>query len=151
MVGTYNVVVRAYDVNSDQQPHRILVILPTWVGDFVMATPLLRAIRTRFDPAIGVIVSDSLGRPFRLGTVGAAIGTAGLPAVADHRGRADLFGRPLEYTVTGFADEIAAAADLLAGQADEGRAVVHVRGLQFSVGDHSAHDLLRPENEDLYA
>lgn len=109
------------------------------------------AIRSRFDAAIGVIVSDSLGRPFRLGSVGTAIGAAGLPAIVDHRGSADLFGRPLEHTVTAFADEIAAAADLLAGQADQGRAVVHVRGLQFPVGNHSARELVRPESEDLYA
>ena len=57
----------------------------------------------------------------------------------------------MEHTVTGFADEIAAAADLVAGQADEGRAVVHIRGLQFPVGDHTARELLRPESEDLYA
>ena len=100
---------------------------------------------------IGVIIADSLGRPFRLGTVGAAIGIAGVPAVVDHRGRADLFGRLLEYTVTGLGDEIAAAAGLVAGQADEGRAVVHVRGLRFAVGDHSAKELLRPDDEDLYA
>jgi coenzyme F420-0:L-glutamate ligase/coenzyme F420-1:gamma-L-glutamate ligase len=108
-------------------------------------------IRSRFDARIGVIISDSLGRPFRLGTVGTAIGLAGLPGIVDHRGRRDLFGRPLEHTVTGFADEIAAAADLVAGQAAEGRAVIHVRGLRFSAARHAASELLRPVQEDLYA
>ncbi|HWN70235.1 MAG TPA: coenzyme F420-0:L-glutamate ligase [Haliangium sp.] len=76
---------------------------------------------------VGVIISDSMGRPFRLGTVGAAIGVAGLPALVDGRGQPDLFGRPLMATVTALADQIAAAADLVAGQADEGRGAIHVR------------------------
>jgi coenzyme F420-0:L-glutamate ligase / coenzyme F420-1:gamma-L-glutamate ligase len=101
--------------------------------------------------AIGVVVSDSLGRPFRLGTVGAAVGVAGLPPLWDRRGEADLHGRKLEHTITALADQIAAAADLVAGQADEGRPVVHVRGLRFPVGDHAAGELLRAPDEDLYA
>ncbi len=101
--------------------------------------------------AIGVVVSDSLGRPFRLGTVGAAVGVAGLPALWDRRGEPDLFGRRLEHTITALADQVAAAADLVAGQADEARPVVLVRGLQFPSGKHSAAELLRPPDEDLYA
>jgi coenzyme F420-0:L-glutamate ligase / coenzyme F420-1:gamma-L-glutamate ligase len=100
---------------------------------------------------IGIVVSDSFGRPFRLGTVGAAIGVAGMPALWDQRGRPDLHGRQLEHTVTALADQVAAAADLIAGQANEGRAVVHVRGLRFPAGPTSARDLLRPPGEDLYA
>jgi coenzyme F420-0:L-glutamate ligase/coenzyme F420-1:gamma-L-glutamate ligase len=100
---------------------------------------------------VGVVVSDSFGRPFRLGTVGAAIGVAGLPALWDKRGEADLFDRRLEHTVTALADQVAAAADLVAGQGSEGRAVVLVRGLRFDVGDHGAHELLRPGDKDLYA
>jgi coenzyme F420-0:L-glutamate ligase / coenzyme F420-1:gamma-L-glutamate ligase len=100
---------------------------------------------------VGVVISDSLGRPFRLGTVGAAIGLAGVPALWDRRGEPDLFGRVLEMTVTGLGDQIAAAADLVAGQANEGRAFVLVRGLTFTVGEHSAAELLRPAKQDLYA
>lgn len=101
--------------------------------------------------AIGVVISDSFGRPFRLGTVGAAIGAAAVPALFDQRGKRDLFGRPLERTFTALADQIAAAADLVAGQADEGRGVVLVRGLRFEVVDGGADALLRPAEEDLYA
>lgn len=101
--------------------------------------------------AIGVVISDSFGRPFRLGTVGAAIGLAGLPALWDRRGEKDLFGRALEQTITALGDQIAAAADLVAGQADEGRAVVVVRGLSFPTEAHAASELLRPAAEDLYA
>lgn len=102
-------------------------------------------------PGIGVVVSDSLGRPFRLGTVGAAIGVAGMPALVDHRGRADLHGRALEHTETALADQLAAAADLVAGQADEGRAFVHVRGLAFEPTESRAGDLVRVPETDLYA
>ncbi len=105
----------------------------------------------RSGATIGVVISDSFGRPFRLGTVGAAIGVAGIPALWDRRGEADLFGRILEHTVTALADQVAAAADLVAGQAAEGRGAVHVRGLAFPVGAHSAAELLRRPDQDLYA
>ena len=97
------------------------------------------------------MISDSFGRPFRLGTVGAAIGVAGLPPLWDQRGERDLFGRVLEHTMTALADQVAAAANLVAGQAAEGRAAVHVRGLSFPAGEHSAAELCRPRNRDLYA
>ncbi len=103
------------------------------------------------EAAIGVVVSDSHGRPFRLGTVGAAIGVAGLPAIWDQRGGVDIFGRVLEHTMTALADQVAAAADLVAGQADERRGAVHVRGLSFPVSRSSAKDLVRPMEGDLYA
>jgi coenzyme F420-0:L-glutamate ligase/coenzyme F420-1:gamma-L-glutamate ligase len=83
--------------------------------------------------------------------VGAAIGVAGIPALWDQRGDTDLFGRVLQQTMTALADQVAAAADLVAGQAAEGRAVVHVRGLAFPVGAHSARELCRPADRDLYA
>jgi coenzyme F420-0:L-glutamate ligase / coenzyme F420-1:gamma-L-glutamate ligase len=82
----------------------------------------------------GVVISDSFGRPWRLGTVGVAIGCAGLPALLDLRGRADLFGRALRVTLVAHADEIAAAASLLMGQANEARPVVLVRGLAAVLG-----------------
>lgn len=100
---------------------------------------------------LGVVISDSFGRPFRLGTVGVAVGVAGMPALFDQRGRSDLFGKRLEHTITALADQVAAAADLVAGQADEGRPVVIVRGLEFRAGAHSASELLRPAEQDLYA
>jgi coenzyme F420-0:L-glutamate ligase/coenzyme F420-1:gamma-L-glutamate ligase len=100
---------------------------------------------------IGVVISDSFGRPFRLGTVGAAIGCAGLPPLWDRRGEVDLFGRVLENTITALADQVAACADLVAGQADERRPLVLVRGLQFDASDEPARALCRPPDEDLYA
>ncbi len=99
---------------------------------------------------VGIIISDSHGRPFRLGTVGAAIGLAGLPALWDRRGETDLYGRTLEVTVTGLGDEIAAAAGLLSGQAAEGLPVVLVRRLRIPAGDGRAAELVRPRELDLY-
>jgi coenzyme F420-0:L-glutamate ligase/coenzyme F420-1:gamma-L-glutamate ligase len=108
-------------------------------------------LEARSGARIGVVVSDSHGRPFRLGSVGMAIGLAGLPALYNQVGQRDLDGRPLETTVTALADQVAAAADLVAGQAAEGRPVVLVRGLSFEPGESSARQLLRPAKQDLYA
>jgi coenzyme F420-0:L-glutamate ligase / coenzyme F420-1:gamma-L-glutamate ligase len=99
---------------------------------------------------IGVIISDSFGRPWRKGTVGVALGAAGLPALIDLRGHPDLFGRELLVTETGFADEIAAAAGLLMGQADEAVPMVLVRGLAWSAPDRPAGFLVRPAEHDLF-
>jgi coenzyme F420-0:L-glutamate ligase / coenzyme F420-1:gamma-L-glutamate ligase len=100
---------------------------------------------------VGVVITDSFGRPFRLGTVGVAIGVSGLPPLWDRRGEPDLFGRALESTVTALADQVAAVADLVAGQAAEGRPLVLVRGLRFDPVDQGAGALLRKPEEDLYA
>jgi coenzyme F420-0:L-glutamate ligase/coenzyme F420-1:gamma-L-glutamate ligase len=100
---------------------------------------------------LGVVISDSHGRPFRMGTVGIALGVSGLPALHNQAGRADLDGRKLESTLTATADQVAAAADLIAGQADEGRPVILVRGLSFAPSASSSGELLRQRHQDLYA
>jgi coenzyme F420-0:L-glutamate ligase/coenzyme F420-1:gamma-L-glutamate ligase len=113
------------------------------------------AIRARVEGAsgkkVGVVVTDSFGRPFRVGTVGVAIGVSGLPPVWDRRGEPDLFGRVLENTITALADQVAAVADLVAGQAAERRPLVLVRGLRFDPSEQGAGALLRSAKEDLYA
>ena len=114
------------------------------------ADPDASAARLAARLGCAIVISDSFGRPFRLGSVGVAIGCAGVAALHDHRGRVDLFGRPLEHTVTAIADQLAAIADLVAGQADEARGAVLVRGVKLS-GDGRAADLLRAADEDLYA
>jgi coenzyme F420-0:L-glutamate ligase / coenzyme F420-1:gamma-L-glutamate ligase len=103
-----------------------------------------------FGAEIGVIISDSFGRPWRKGTVGVALGAAGLPALIDLRGHPDLFGRELLVTETGFADEIAAAAGLLMGQADEAVPMVLVRGLAWSAPEVPGAALIRPAEHDLF-
>ena len=99
---------------------------------------------------VAVVISDSFGRPWRQGTAGVAIGVAGLPALVDLRGRSDLFGRRLEVSVIGFADEVAAAASLLMGQADEALPVVLVRGLRWAAPESTAASIVRSPNEDLF-
>jgi coenzyme F420-0:L-glutamate ligase/coenzyme F420-1:gamma-L-glutamate ligase len=129
-------------------------------GDVVLLLPvqpdesaerIRRGLAEATGAAVGVVITDSHGRPFRLGTVGAAVGIAGMPALWDQRGQKDLFGRTLEVTITALGDQIAAAADLLSGQAGEGRPVVHVRGLSFPSADGRARDLVRPREQDLYS
>ena len=100
---------------------------------------------------IAVIVSDSFGRPFRRGTVGIALGAAGLPAVIDWRGHPDLFGRKLEVTETGFADEIAAAASLVHGAGRRGDADrAGPRPQLVGAGSAGIAELVRPPEHDLF-
>ena len=113
------------------------------------ATMIRRAIAARVEIDVGVLIIDSFGRAWRNGTIGTAIGASGVPTLLDLRGRPDLFGRPLETTEVGWADELAAAASLMMGQAGEGRPVILVRGL-VETGEGSAADLLRPKQKDLF-
>ncbi len=99
---------------------------------------------------VGIIISDTHGRPFRVGNVGVAIGVAGMPAILDLRGRADLFQRELRATIIAVADAIAGAAGLVTGEADEGRPVVLVRGLTLEGLAGRASDLVRRPEQDLY-
>jgi coenzyme F420-0:L-glutamate ligase/coenzyme F420-1:gamma-L-glutamate ligase len=98
----------------------------------------------------GVILADSHGRPHRLGTVGVAIGVAGMPGIEDWRGREDLFGFKLQHTEIGLADMVASAATLMMGQAAESIPAVLVRGVQFSKRDGNAKEIYRPPQLDLY-
>lgn len=99
---------------------------------------------------VAVLIIDSLGRAWRTGTTGTAIGVAGMPGLVDLRGRPDLHGRRLETSELGLADEVAAAASLIMGQADEGRPVVLVRGVVYQRRDGSAAELIRPRHMDLF-
>jgi coenzyme F420-0:L-glutamate ligase/coenzyme F420-1:gamma-L-glutamate ligase len=104
----------------------------------------------RFGARLAVIINDSFGRAWRRGTCGVAVGAAGLPSLMDLRGNPDLFGRTLQVSITGHADEIAAAASLVQGQGAEGQPVVLVRGLTWSAPDNNAHELVRPAAEDMF-
>jgi coenzyme F420-0:L-glutamate ligase/coenzyme F420-1:gamma-L-glutamate ligase len=127
--------------------HRVL-LLPS---DPDASAERLRArLSAHYGVRIGVIISDSFGRAWRRGTCGIAIGAAGLPGLIDLRGSPDLFGRTLEVSIIGFADEIAAAASLLQGQAAEARPVVLVRGLGWTAAATSAAEVIRPPAEDLF-
>ena len=99
---------------------------------------------------LGVLIIDSHGRAWRLGTVGVAIGVSGLPGLVDLRGKADLFGYNLRITQVGVADELAAAASLVMGQAAEGTPVVHVRGFPYPLREAALSELIRPADQDLF-
>jgi coenzyme F420-0:L-glutamate ligase/coenzyme F420-1:gamma-L-glutamate ligase len=133
------------DPQAGEEPVLLLPVDPD-----ASAAALRKAIAARWGAAPGIIVSDSFGRAWRNGTVGVALGAAGLPAMMDLRGKPDLYGRPLRVTETGFADEIAAAASLLMGQANEGVPVVLVRGLAWSAPLAPAAQLVRTAAEDLF-
>lgn len=135
------------NVKSEPGAERVL-LLP--VDPDASAAALKARLDAHFETEIAVIVSDSLGRAWRNGVTGIALGAAGLPALRDMIGRKDLFGRTLDVTQTGFADDIAAAASLLMGQADEGLPAVLLRGLAWHEPPSNARALLRPKDEDLF-
>ncbi|TMG46179.1 MAG: coenzyme F420-0:L-glutamate ligase [Chloroflexi bacterium] len=97
---------------------------------------------------VGVIISDTFGRPWRLGIVNVALGVAGMPATVDLRGTLDDDGEPLRATVLAIADDIAAGAGLVMGKTNRTPAVI-VRGLELR-GSGSGRDLIRPQAEDLF-
>jgi coenzyme F420-0:L-glutamate ligase/coenzyme F420-1:gamma-L-glutamate ligase len=129
-------------------PGEWVLLLPLDPGR--SANQLRERIRQESGAEVGVLVIDSHGRAWRIGTVGVAIGVAGFPAVLDLRGHPDLFGDLLQVTQVGLADELAAGASMVMGQADEGLPVVHVRGLPYTLRDGSLRELLRPEEDDLF-
>ncbi len=99
---------------------------------------------------LGVIIIDSHGRAWREGVVGVAIGISGLPGLVDLRGKSDLYGYRLRITTVGAADELAAAASLVMGQADEATPIVHVRGFPYELREGRLGELLRAREMDLF-
>jgi coenzyme F420-0:L-glutamate ligase/coenzyme F420-1:gamma-L-glutamate ligase len=113
------------------------------------AREIRNEIQRRTRKKLAVIISDSFGRPWRLGTVDVAVGVSGLKPIKDERGMTDRYGYQLKAAVAAVADEIAAAAELVMGKRD-GIPVVIVRGCEIEREDGSVIDLLRPEAEDLF-
>ena len=103
-----------------------------------------------FGRSIAVLIIDSHGRAWRNGTVGVAIGFAGMPGLVDFRGKPDLFGYQLRVTLVAVADELAAAASLLMGQTVEFTPVIHVRGFPYPLRDGELSELIRPKELDLF-
>ena len=115
---------------------------------------LKQLLQRRFDVEVGILINDSFGRPWRNGTVGVALGAAGIPSLWDLRGEADLFGRELAVSQQAIGDELAAAASLLQGQGSEGQPIVVISGLRPGLDtpplNRSAADLIRPKEQDLF-
>jgi coenzyme F420-0:L-glutamate ligase / coenzyme F420-1:gamma-L-glutamate ligase len=99
---------------------------------------------------LGVMIIDSHGRAWREGTLGACIGLSGIPALVDERGWTDLFDYELKATIVAAADELAAAASLMMGQAAEGTPVIHVRGFPYPLRESSLGELIRPKEKDMF-
>jgi coenzyme F420-0:L-glutamate ligase/coenzyme F420-1:gamma-L-glutamate ligase len=115
------------------------------------AARLRDQLQQEFGVRLGILVTDSIGRPWRLGTVGTAIGCAGVLALNDLRGQADLFGRQLQVSEVAVADSLAAAAVLLMGEAAEGTPLVLIRGgADTTDRGQTARTALRPADEDLF-
>jgi coenzyme F420-0:L-glutamate ligase/coenzyme F420-1:gamma-L-glutamate ligase len=114
------------------------------------AAALRERLGKAFGASVGVIINDSFGRPWRNGVVGVALGAAGVPALIDMIGAPDMFGRPMQVTEIAAADEIAAGASLVMGQAAEGLPVVIVRGLRFNAPERPASALVRPRDKDKF-
>jgi coenzyme F420-0:L-glutamate ligase/coenzyme F420-1:gamma-L-glutamate ligase len=137
----------AAGVDASNVPDGFVSLLPE--DPDASAAGIRRGLRERAGVEVGVVVTDTFGRPWRRGLVNVAIGCAGLPALLDLRGTPDMRGRPLEVTVVAVADEVAAAAGLAMGKAD-GIPVAVVRGVPASAPGGAARDLVRPAAEDLF-
>lgn len=114
------------------------------------AQGLRKSLAARFSQAPAVVISDSFGRPWRMGVVGVALGASGLPALLDKRGESDRDGRALEVTQIALADMVATAAGLAMGEGAEGVPAALVRGVHWAEQDRPASALVRPLQEDLF-
>jgi coenzyme F420-0:L-glutamate ligase/coenzyme F420-1:gamma-L-glutamate ligase len=143
-----NAGIDASNVQSGEAGETVLL----WPKDpDASARALRQALQARFGVALAVVISDSLGRAWRMGTMGTAIGSAGLRPIRDRRGETDLFGRVLQATVIGVVDEIAAAASLVIGEATEGTPVAIVRGAAYEPDETAGvGEILRPIEQDLF-
>jgi coenzyme F420-0:L-glutamate ligase/coenzyme F420-1:gamma-L-glutamate ligase len=143
-------VLAAAGVDASNTPPGTVVLLPE--DPDASARQLRKGLRDRLGVTVGVLITDTLGRPWRTGQTDAAIGAAGLLPLRDYRGTVDAFGVPLEVTVAAVADEIAGAADLVKGKT-AGIPVAIVRGLADLVTDADgagARELVRPAAEDMF-
>jgi coenzyme F420-0:L-glutamate ligase / coenzyme F420-1:gamma-L-glutamate ligase len=142
-----NVLIVAHRLEQMDNTERVL-LLPE--NPDAAAASLKAALDAAFGVACGVIINDSFGRPWRNGVTGVALGAAGIPSLLDMVGSPDLFGRKLQMTEIAVADEIAAGASLLMGQAAEGLPAVLVRGLSLTAPERSAAALVRDPAKDLF-
>jgi len=143
-------VLAAAGVDASNTPEGTVLLLPE--DPDRSARELKAALEARFGIRLGVIVSDTLGRPWRQGQIDLAIGAAGVRVLDDLRGTLDAAGRPLEVTITATADEVASAADLVTGKS-RGLPVAVVRGLAHLVGEADepgARSIVRPAAEDMF-
>ena len=138
----------AIDHSNTSADPDIVLLMP--LDPDASARQLRQALNTALGVELAIIIVDSHGRPHRMGTVGVAVGVAGMPGVEDWRGREDLFGFQLQHTEIGLADMAASAATLLMGQAAEAVPAVLLRGLVFTQRDGTAAEIIRPAHMNLF-
>jgi coenzyme F420-0:L-glutamate ligase / coenzyme F420-1:gamma-L-glutamate ligase len=114
------------------------------------ALNIRKFLETKCTGRLGILIIDSHGRAWRKGVLGTSIGFSGMPGLVDMRGKPDLFGFKLRVTEIAVADELAAGASLVMGQASEHIPVVHVRGFPYPLREGSLQELIRPEERDLF-
>ncbi len=134
-------------VDASNLPEGMLALLPE--DPDASASAIRAGLRAETGAEVGVVVTDTFGRPWRRGLVNVAIGCAGLPALVDLRGTRDATGRVLQATVVALADEVAAASGLAMGKADGVPAAV-LRGVRAGAPPGEAAELVRPPEEDLF-
>ena len=139
----------AIDHSNVSQDLDMVLLMP--VDPDASARQLYICLSQALGAHIAIVIVDSHGRPHRIGTVGVAVGVAGMPGVEDWRGKPDLFGYQLQHTEIGLADMVASAATLLLGQAAEGIPAVLVRGVTFTPRNGSAAEIIRAPQANLYA
>ena len=139
-----NAGIDASNIDSDDD----VLLLP--LDPDASAAGIREVVRRETGRDVGVLINDSWGRPWRMGSVGFAVGAAGIPALVDMRGEPDLRGRFLQHTDIGIGDELASAASLLMGQANEGRPMVVLRGFRLAAPAKDAASLIRPAEMDLF-
>jgi len=135
-------------MGKDGNPEDWVLLLPE--NPDRSALEIRRKIKIATGNRLGVMIIDSHGRAWRVGTVGTAIGISGLPGLVDKRGWKDLFGYRLKITIVAAADELAAAASLVMGEAAEGTPAVHIRGFPYPLREGSLNELLRPKKQDMF-
>ena len=130
------------------EPEDWVLLLPENADD--SAVRIRNGIEAITSKKIGVMIIDSHGRAWRMGTIGMTIGLAGVPALVDLRGQPDLYDYKLRVTVVAAADELAAGTSLLMGQAAEGTPVVHVRGFPYALRESTSQELVRSKSHDMF-
>ena len=135
-------------IDKSNTPGNTVISLP--IDPDLSARKIRDKIRDILDKDVAVIISDTFGRPLRRGTVNFAIGLAGIAPLEDIRGKTDLFGYELKATIIARVDEVAAAAGIVMGQANEGTPVIIVRGVEYSSLEGSARELIRDPESDVF-
>jgi len=134
-------------VDSSNAPPGYVILLPA--DPDASARRLKAGLEARLSEPLAVIVSDTFGRPWRLGLANVAIGVSGLSPLIDYRGQRDSYGRELRSTVLAVADELAAAAELVMGK-NLGIPVAVIEGYRYPPGEGSGSSLIRPREQDLF-